>query len=39
MGKLSEEDWRRVDRELRGEAVAILRELDDLGQGEGEPLH
>ena len=30
MGKLSEGDWRRVDRELRGEAVEILRELDAL---------
>ncbi|SRR6266511_4100958 len=28
MGKLSEADWRTVDRELRGEAIAILRELD-----------
>jgi hypothetical protein len=28
MGKLSEEDWRAVDRELRGEAIEILRELD-----------
>jgi hypothetical protein len=30
MGKLSEEDWRSVDRELRGEAIEILRELDAL---------
>ena len=30
MGKLSEEDWRRVDRELRAEAIEILRELDSL---------
>jgi hypothetical protein len=36
MGKLSPEDWRRVDRELRAEAIEILRELDRLG---GEPLH
>ena len=36
MGKLSPEDWRRVDRELRAEAIQILRELDRLG---GEPLH
>jgi membrane protein implicated in regulation of membrane protease activity len=28
MGKLSEEDWRAVDRELRGEAIEILRRLD-----------
>jgi type II secretory pathway component PulM len=30
MGKLSREDWRSVDRELRGEAIEILRELDAL---------
>jgi hypothetical protein len=30
MGKLSREDWRAVDRELRGEAIEILRELDRL---------
>ena len=30
MGKLSAEDWRAVDRELRGEAIEILRELDRL---------
>jgi membrane protein implicated in regulation of membrane protease activity len=30
MGKLSREDWRAVDRELRGEAIDILRELDRL---------
>jgi hypothetical protein len=30
MGKLSEDDWRTVDRELRGEAIEILRELDRL---------
>ena len=28
MGKLSESDWRAVDRELRGEAIEILRQLD-----------
>jgi hypothetical protein len=28
MGKLSEEDWRAADRELRGQAMAILRDLD-----------
>lgn len=28
MGKLSREDWREVDGELRGEAIEILRELD-----------
>ena len=30
MGKLSEEDWRATDRQLRAEAIAILRELDAL---------
>jgi membrane protein implicated in regulation of membrane protease activity len=30
MGKLSGEDWRAVDRDLRGEAIEILRELDRL---------
>lgn len=33
-GKLDEDDWRIVDRELRAEAVTILRRIDDLG---GEP--
>jgi flagellar biosynthesis/type III secretory pathway M-ring protein FliF/YscJ len=30
MGKLSVEDWRRTDRELRAQAVEILRALDEL---------
>ena len=30
MGKLSRDDWRAVDRELRNEAIDILRELDRL---------
>ena len=30
MGKLSDEDWRATDRELRAEAIEILRELDSL---------
>ena len=30
MGKLSEEDHRAIDRELRSEAIEILRELDRL---------
>jgi hypothetical protein len=30
MGKLSREDWRAVDRELRAEAIVILQELDRL---------
>ena len=32
MGKLSDEDWRVVDRELRAQAIEILRELDELGE-------
>jgi hypothetical protein len=28
MGKLSEADWKALDAELRGQAIAILRELD-----------
>jgi hypothetical protein len=30
-GKLSEEDWRVLDRQLRAEAVELLHALDDLG--------
>jgi hypothetical protein len=30
-GKLSEADWRAIDRELRAEAVEVLRGLDRLG--------
>jgi hypothetical protein len=29
-GKLSEADWRALDRGLRAEAVEILRQLDEL---------
>jgi hypothetical protein len=29
-GKLSDEDFTRLDRELRGEAVAILKRIDRL---------
>jgi hypothetical protein len=35
-GKLSGEDHRVLDRELRAEAVAILKALDDAGAGEAE---
>ena len=28
MGKLSEEDWRALDAELRAQAIEILRQLD-----------
>jgi hypothetical protein len=34
MGKLSEQDWREVDRQLRAEAIEILRSLDRL-EGRG----
>lgn len=30
-GKLGEDDWRALDRQLRAEAVDILRQLDELG--------
>jgi hypothetical protein len=30
-GKLTTEDWRRQDTELRREAIEVLRELDRLG--------
>ena len=30
MGKLSDDDWRSVDRELRAEAIEILRRMDSL---------
>ncbi len=30
MGKLSRDDWRAVDRDLRTEAIEILRRLDRL---------
>ena len=37
MGKMSRDDWRTVDRDLRGEAIEILRELDRLeGRRPGE---
>jgi hypothetical protein len=36
MGKLSAEDHRAIDRELRGEAIEILRRLDEL---EGQAPH
>jgi hypothetical protein len=29
-GKLSDEDWRTLDRQLRAEAVDILRRLDEI---------
>jgi hypothetical protein len=30
-GKLSEEDWRALDRDLRAEAMDLLRRMDELG--------
>jgi hypothetical protein len=33
MGKLSDEDWRAIDRDLRAQAIEILRELDELEPG------
>ena len=37
-GKLSQDDWRRQDAELRREAIEILKELDraKAGAGRGE---
>jgi hypothetical protein len=35
MGKLSDADFRETDRELRGQAIEILRELDELGPDGG----
>ena len=34
-GKLSDADYRRLDRELRAEAVELLRRLDELEVREG----
>ena len=33
-GKLTEEDFRRINRELRGEAIEILKRIDKL-EGRG----
>ena len=30
MGKMSEADWRATDRELRAQAIEILRRIDEL---------
>ena len=35
-GKLSEADWKAIDRQLRAEAVELLRRLDALGAAEEE---
>jgi uncharacterized membrane protein len=34
-GKLSDADWRTIDRTLRGEAIEILRRLDELPERSG----
>jgi flagellar biosynthesis/type III secretory pathway M-ring protein FliF/YscJ len=34
MGKLSVSDWRATDRELRAEAIEILRQLDEIRGSE-----
>jgi hypothetical protein len=36
LGKMSEPDYRTTDRELRAQAVTILRELDELDAERGE---
>jgi flagellar biosynthesis/type III secretory pathway M-ring protein FliF/YscJ len=36
-GKLSQEDWRRQDAELRREAIAILKALDETRRDAPEP--
>ncbi len=36
-GKLSDEDWRALDRELRAEAVEILHRLDQLDAAPAAP--
>jgi hypothetical protein len=35
-GKLSEADWKAIDRELRAEAMEVLRRLDALGAAEAD---
>jgi hypothetical protein len=34
-GKLSEADWKGIDRQLRQEAMEVLRKLDALGARDG----
>ena len=36
-GKLDEADWRAIDHQLRGEAVAILRRIDRVGAPVSQP--
>jgi hypothetical protein len=37
MGKLAEREWREADRELRTQAIEILRQIDALDGRTGEP--
>ena len=37
MGKLSEADWRATDRELRAQAIEILKAIDELPPEEPDP--
>jgi hypothetical protein len=36
-GKLSRDDWRALDAELRKEAIELLRRLDALDVADGDP--
>jgi flagellar biosynthesis/type III secretory pathway M-ring protein FliF/YscJ len=36
-GKLSQDDWKRQDAELRGEAIEILKALDEARSATPEP--
>jgi hypothetical protein len=33
MGKLSDQDYQAIDKELRAQAIEILRQIDKLGHG------
>ncbi len=35
MGKLSKADYRTTDRELRAQAIEILKQIDELDRGRG----
>ena len=37
MGKLSDTDYRETDRDLRRQAIEILRQLDELEPAEADP--
>lgn len=36
-GKLSDDDWKTIDRRLRADAVAILDRIDDIGGTTARP--